>query len=243
VASAQHAGAQRPSHPNPPLCSSAAAPPPPPRDKRLRKIAKKRAKKRAKKLQRSRGEPSGTEVEQQQPAALSGDCASLARQQEQQLDEIRASKKKSKQQQQQPAEELHCRAAPTVKKFGSWFPSATTVKGSGGVTGSVCICLFYQCLPLRPCCVSCGPRVCSRCGQVRAAAVERAAAAEADTGKRRQLLLVAGTAADAAAAGVCVYGHASRHRWQSSRGARGRQLHHQRIVRVPPHACTPAHVT
>jgi hypothetical protein len=119
----------------------------------LRKIAKKRAKKRAKKLQRSHMEQSGTEVEQQQQpdAAFITNSAALASQQEQELGEIRAVK------QQHPAEEPHSRIAPTVKKFGAWFPSATTVKGSGCVAGSVCICLFYQCAHER--CRSCGPRV------------------------------------------------------------------------------------
>ncbi len=126
----------------------------------MRKIAKKRAKKRAKKLQRSHVEQSGTEVEQQQQqqqpeVAFAINSCELAGEQEQELDEIRAAKKRNKQ--QQPVEEPRCRTAPTVKKFGAWFPSATTVKGTGCVAGSVCICLFYQCAPER--CRSCGPRV------------------------------------------------------------------------------------
>jgi hypothetical protein len=56
--------------------------------------------------------------------------------QQKQLIDIQA--QNVQQQQRQPST-----TAPTVKKFGSWFPTATTVKG-GHVTGNVCICLFYQ---------------------------------------------------------------------------------------------------
>jgi hypothetical protein len=92
--------------------------------------------------------------------------------QQQQLQDIQAS---SQQQQQQRT------TAPTVKKFGSWFPSATTVKGAGHVTCNVCICLFYQYRPPHLGHSSSAlPHVVL--GQVHRPSVERAAAAQADPG-------------------------------------------------------------
>jgi hypothetical protein len=72
---------------------------------------------------------------------------------QQHIQEIQSSKEQQQQQQQQQQEQQRA-PRPIVKKFGSWFPSATTVKGcgivkgSGIATSSVCICLFYQCVRL-----------------------------------------------------------------------------------------------
>jgi hypothetical protein len=132
-----------------------------PQDKRLRKIAKKRAKKRAKKLQRKRCAASVTDSNKQKNESCD-DASVLMMKQQQQIQEIQSSKQQhiqeiqsSKEQQQQQQQQEQQRAPrPTVKKFGSWFPSATTVKGcgivkgSGIATASVCICLFYQCVRL-----------------------------------------------------------------------------------------------